>query len=281
MCKKALQLVFSLFMFTNAIAGEGDIGILDLPGTTWVPNLEYSLQWTKDREDLADKIYGPAFLVDVEMQTIRHEKLKISRLTHPILNQGKEFTGFEQVINGLGHKVICQFIEITNETDEVGDYLSTDVKCLDELDNDRVRESFIYIYKHEGFKTNIISWDRYNNTIVLLYNSTEIPSSPVSSDVTTEALSSSSTSEACGRINLVSRDAGLCDCIVPKIGDGAEAIALLDWIAQDKEKDDAGFQLSGWFMSSIVKDSTREKEMGRLFGNLGNEKATAFMKCVM
>jgi hypothetical protein len=268
-------------MFTNAIAGEGDIGILDLPGTTWVPNLEYSLQWTKDREDLADKIYGPAFLVDVEMQTIRHEKLKISRLTHPILNQGKEFTGFEQVINGLGHKVICQFIEITNKTDEVGDYLSTDVKCLDELDNDRVRESFIYIYKHEGFKTNIISWDRYNNTIVLLYNSTEIPSSPVSSDVTTEALSSSSTSEACGRINLVSRDAGLCDCIVPKIGDGAEAIALLDWIAQDKEKDDAGFQLSGWFMTSIVQDPTREKEMSLLFREVGKEKGTAFMQCVM
>jgi hypothetical protein len=149
------------------------------------------------------------------------------------------------------------------------------------LDNDRVRESLIYIYNDEDFKTNIIQWERYNNTIVLSYNSTEIPSSPVSSEVTTEALSSSSTSEACGRINLVSRDAGLCDCIVPKIGDGAEAIALLDWIAQDKEKDDAGFQLSGWFMSSIVKDSTREKEMGRLFGNLGNEKATAFMKCVM
>ena len=78
--------------------------------------------------------------------------------------------------------------------------------------------------------------------------------------------------QACEKIKLVSEDAKVCPCVASKVGDSKEAVAVMNWLENDKKSDPEGYPLAGWLMISVSKDPKREGEFTNLLEGLGEEK---------
>lgn len=93
-----------------------------------------------------------------------------------------------------------------------------------------------------------------------------------------DQIAEGSVKKACDKINLVSRDKGLCECVSEKLGDTKEAVDLMEWIRKDKEKDTAGYPLMGW-LAQVSKNKEHNANFEKLLEATGESEA--FAECLM